>query len=1206
MSLKIDRVQLEIVIQQDDGRRKLMELEDRMRTLRKEVSRTKEGTAEYIKKTKELQQATLEHDKLIEKIGVEGLSLKQLAQRQKELNQVLAQLPGNSKLYEQYKKQLDEVNGRIKELKGKADETRFSLKGLADGFNRYAALATTAAASLAGITLTVRKSVEQFAELEETMANVRKYTGMTAEQVRDLNESFKKMDTRASREDLNNLASDAGKLGIEGKKNILDFVEAANIINVSLGEDLGQDAIKNIGKLAMMFGEDKRLGLKQAMLSVGSAINQVAQTSSASEPYLAEFLARTSGIGNQAKISASNLMGFASVLDQNMQQVELSSTALSGVLMKMYKDPAKFAQIAGLDVAKFTDLVKKDANEALLTLLDTLGKAGGMDKLAPIFDAMKLDGARASSVLSVLAGNIANVREQQKTATDAYNQGTSVIQEYNIQNNTLQAKLDKTKKGFQEVSYELGERMYPFMGHVITSAGTLVRGLNSLIGFTMRYAATITSTLIAIAAYTAAVNAKVIADKLSVFWTEKVIVSMKALKVAIASNPWAALVIAIGAAIGLLIDFRRRNSEVTQSMKSLQSIQETANSQYIEQSSHIKILNAILHNNKISLDERRKALEELNSIIPGYNAQISDEGKITRENTQALKDYLSQLQQKIMLEATKDELTDLYKKRSEQLQSWRRAYVEYKKQQKDFNETMTSQQAYGGTEAMIYGATQKANQGLDKVRDKYTEILNTNKAIQDVQKSIAQTASKILPAAQTPQGGGGGGTEGGGGGTGKGKKELNDELRMREQLLQENKAKELLILEQKKLEGTVAEEQYQKELYNIDLTYLEKRRALYEDFGKDTTNIQMDMIRRMEQYGTVLEKQTTAKYTDAVIPKEENPQEDTYIIDKFRESSDAKLAILEDEHARGLISEQEYQDKISEIQQNQLQKKEETTRAVEQTIQQVMSAASDVVNGLQEIEIRKVEASYDKKIKAARKAGKDTTKLEEQKEEAVNGVKKKYADAQFAMAVLQATSTTAVTAMESYKAMAGIPYVGPALGAAAAAAAIAAGAIQIAIAKQQRDEAKGLYSGGYSEEYVTGYTKSGNPREVAGVIPVHKSEFVATHEAVANPAVRQVLDVFDIWQKQGTIRMKNTTDILNSIIRTGGMAAGGYSSTTSSGSVAGIQNIIDLSVMNKHLEMIEYWLEQQAKYGGTTIRDLRTAISKQEAAEKRASRGANS
>lgn len=81
----------------------------------------------------------------------------------------------------------------------------------------------------------------------------------------------------------------------------------------------------------------------------------------------------------------------------------------------------------------------------------------------------------------------------------------------------------------------------------------------------------------------------------------------------------------------------------------------------------------------------------------------------------------------------------------------------------------------------------------------------------------------------------------------------------------------------------------------------------------------------------------------------------------------------------------------------------------------------------------KLAVKYDKQIKAAKKAGKDTTKLEEEKEEAINQVKKKYADKQFAAAVLQVTATTAVTAMEAYKAMAGIPFVGPALGAAAAA-----------------------------------------------------------------------------------------------------------------------------------------------------------------------------
>ena len=89
------------------------------------------------------------------------------------------------------------------------------------------------------------------------------------------------MNTRTSREQLNELAGAAGRLGKQSKKDIEDFVEAADKINVALGDDLGKGAVDKIGKLANVFGEEGRLGLKQAMLSTGSAINELAQSSSA-------------------------------------------------------------------------------------------------------------------------------------------------------------------------------------------------------------------------------------------------------------------------------------------------------------------------------------------------------------------------------------------------------------------------------------------------------------------------------------------------------------------------------------------------------------------------------------------------------------------------------------------------------------------------------------------------------------------------------------------------------------------------------------------------------------------------------------------------------------------------------------------------------------------------------------------------------------
>ena len=82
---------------------------------------------------------------------------------------------------------------------------------------------------------------------------------MTAEEVEKLNEQFKKIDTRTSREDLNKLAQEAGRLGLQSEQDVLGFVKAANQINVAL-DDLGEGATLTLSKLTDIFGDKQRLG----------------------------------------------------------------------------------------------------------------------------------------------------------------------------------------------------------------------------------------------------------------------------------------------------------------------------------------------------------------------------------------------------------------------------------------------------------------------------------------------------------------------------------------------------------------------------------------------------------------------------------------------------------------------------------------------------------------------------------------------------------------------------------------------------------------------------------------------------------------------------------------------------------------------------------------------------------------------------------
>lgn len=78
------------------------------------------------------------------------------------------------------------------------------------------------------------------------------------------------------------------------------------------------------------------------------------------------------GVGKQLNMTQADILSFAAVMDENLLQDEMSSTAFNQLLTNMASDTKKFAQLAGMDMKQFADLVKNDANEAVLTLLDSM------------------------------------------------------------------------------------------------------------------------------------------------------------------------------------------------------------------------------------------------------------------------------------------------------------------------------------------------------------------------------------------------------------------------------------------------------------------------------------------------------------------------------------------------------------------------------------------------------------------------------------------------------------------------------------------------------------------------------------------------------------------------------------------------------------------------------------------------------------------
>lgn len=861
-------------------------------------------------------------------------SVKSIKSRIRELTGEMNKLTVGTKEYEERVKKIRELKGILAEhrrnIKAVADETntlssRFGK--IADGFNRYMGVIGGTIASITGLTMTIRKSVQDFADMEEAEAQVRKYTGMTAEQVKELNEELKALDTRTSREELNALAGEAGRLGITSKDAIMEFVDGADKIRVALGDDLGETAVRDIGKLAQMFGEDKKRGLRGAMLATGSAVNELAQNSSAGADAIVQFTARLAGVAQQAGLTQAEIMGIGSVMSQNMQEIPTSATVISQLITKMMQDTGRFAKLAGQDVGEFTELLRTDANKALVTFLNAMKQRGGFQEMAQMFDEMKMDGTRAVGVLSALAGHLDQLAEAQSLANQAYEEGTSVINEFNVQNNTVQAQLDKAKKQFHEISVELGEKLMPIARYGITTGSAMVKILSQLITFVSQHRVT----LIALAATLAISNARqlyaISLAKLQVFWNEKLIVSFKALATAIKANPWGVAIAAITTLMALLTDAAAKHDEEVQKMDAVSRAHKRASEQYEEESSKVQALIEMVNNSNNSYELRKAKLDELKSIVPGYHADLTTEGKLINNNTEALKRYLENLERSIKLKAAQEDLEAAYrKKRNLEKQ---RGTLQEQESKDAFSLTAAQWSANStanklgtrGMQTISRGtdiATKQAQDRLTKTRQQLSE---TNKAISETQKDIDDlnkeitTSSKGLavsaapetpPAPNAP-------TSGGSGSNGKKGRGGSTEAKLREEV----KAALLKI----DAEYTAKQNELRDKFVRGEIASTEELNAKIQELElerlkKELQVANLEPAKREEVAKKILEMRVNLKEELDKILEEMNEDEDESYekkLNKLEENLRSQESILKQSLNNQLITQEQYNEQLERI-----------------------------------------------------------------------------------------------------------------------------------------------------------------------------------------------------------------------------------------------------------------------------------------------------
>ena len=985
-----------------------------LQKLRKELKDTN-------RQIKEMESSTMQVDNVLRRL--DKATPKELQKTLQTLNKQLDYMERGSEAWNIQAQRIRLVKDEIARVNGELARSQTFLERLNNKWQEWQTAAMGGVAIITGAVMAGKKAVQMYAEMEQEMANVRKYTGMTAEQVEHLNEEFKKIDTRSPREELNRLAQEAGRLGKTSEEDVLGFVKAADQINVALDE-LGDGATLQLSKLTSIFGDEERLGTERSLLAVGSVINELSQNCTAGASYLAQFGQRLAGVGAQAGMTVPQVMAFGAVLDSQGQKVEMSATALSKLIMNVFKNTEKIASATGMDLEKFNAALKSSTNEGLLMLLNRLNELGDMSVLAPVFADMGENGARASAVISALAGNVDMLIWEQEEAAKAFEEATSVTKEFDVQNNTVQAGLEKARKGFQEMAISLGQELMPVMRHFISTTSATMRVMLNLIKFIKEHKTAILSLAAAVATYTVAVNLALIKEKLhaafiavktAALHVHKVAVlaasvaynrmtgnvvranaAMKLLNATMMMNPWGLVAAAIvGAGVALAM-YLKRQKETTKELTMQEQVQQRiaevekkAAEKYAEESAEIHMLNQMVHNNALSLDARRSALEKLQQLVPDYHAALTAEGKLINDNTDAIDGYLASLEKKIKMEAFEEELTEVMKKKIEAQRKLQEiADAQREKQENPLANIETQHNPYASqmqeqaealtnnTKAIWQGQLDQAEESIRQI----TQMMN--------KMNVNPLEGKVKKKPDGDPAGGGGGDDDKS--KGKNKFQAEDDWREREQAL-------IRIAYAK---GEKDYEAYTKRMLEIEVTYNQKKLAHKDLVGNEEVTIEasyQEALKKQRQNaieGTVQQEEIAYKEEMAILQQkymdgELSARQYQNAIELAELEHLRKVANLYEEGSKErLKAEKNYHDTSLKYQQKHLQ---EARQAQEKMRQTYFTKAFRVTDDESyQRDMQNLELVYRQMLKAAGDSKRDRLKVERAFHEAKYQLARKY------------------------------------------------------------------------------------------------------------------------------------------------------------------------------------------------------------------------
>lgn len=998
-----------------------------------------------------------------------------------------------SEEWKKYQAQLKLVNAEIRKVNDEIKETEGWLTRFNNRFAKWGALAASGIAAITGISMTLNKMRKDRDDKEASAANLKALTGLD-----DVSIQWLARQTEI-------LSTSMHKSGLRVTQSSKEILEAYMLVGSAKPDLLGnKEALNAVTIEAMRLSKAAKMDLKEAVDAVTLSMNQYGASSEKAADY-ANVMAAGSKYGSAAvqSITAAVTKAGVSASTANVPIEQLVGS------IETLAEKGIVNEVAGTGLKMFFLRLQTGADETNPKIVGLQTALKNLQKLSTE-EIVKRFGAETYTVAQTLIDGADKVEYYTKAVT-----GTNVAMEQAaINSETNEARLAQLKNKIRETGIELMEKLNPSLNMLTGWTTKLLSMAPALIDWLVKYKGALASTCVTLLALIAYKKADVAWAKLQVVWNEKIVASLLSLGKFVKANPYAFLAVGVAALIGRLIDLKREQNRVTESQKSMLRISNDLNDKYGEQESKIRLLTNVIHNQNFSYDERHRCIDELKKIVPGYNGMLNEEGKLMNDNTGAIKDYLVQLEKQIKLEAAREELAGLYQEQRKTEKLKRKQQEEVKRANANFNSAQfmasarTTNLGTQGTRALAKAtdaSTQQArsqltiaNQELNKTQARLDQL---NQAIKDVNAEIAASDIQLdVVKNDDKKNGGGTLTEG-----------------------ERSKAKkDALVKEEKEYFSELA---HLKQLYiDSDLMTQEEYARLVEDLEMQHLNRQLD-IAGMEP--DEIEK-INQKILDAQIKfKERCRQEDDK---EYKEAQQRALTAREKRyqldieaaaryHYQNLTSEEDYLRLLSDLEYGYYSDMLANYQLTEQQ-------KADFQKQINANRLKEDEREYQK-----RKEAQDKERALAQKyTDMAKGIAEDYgqtlgemiANGELTMkSFLRETLLMAVDALEKVIEIAAVEITAKNAAATAPLSfiGIAKAAAQIAAIKVAFAAVKGMIG----NFYTGGFTGSGEWDRPQGI--VHSNEFVANRFAVANPAIRPVLNLIDHAQRTNTVGSLTASDV---------------------------------------------------------------------------------